>query len=140
MSSGLRGVFLEGATLDEAKMGGCDLAGAKLEGVTLWHTDLKDAELYFAHLDGAYLAGVNLEKADLSSSFLNEAQFIFREEAEDFNNPKTRKFVIERVACCSMLPPREELLKSDLPEDLVDEIIAEHKRHRAAQENQELEA
>ncbi|MFW0182562.1 pentapeptide repeat-containing protein [Rothia sp. CCM 9417] len=136
----LGGVFLKDSTLNEANMNGCNLRGANLEGAKFWHTNLKDAELYFAHLERAYLAGVNLEKADLFSSFLNEARFIFREEAEDINNPETRKFIVERVSCCEMLPAREELLKSDLSEGLVDEIITEHRRRRAAQGNAALES
>lgn len=147
----LWGAYLEGADLRFASLAGADLGFvamhkanlrfADLTAVNLADASLKSSVMMRANLKHACLRHVCLEGANLREAYLEGVVFLGLEEKHGLREPVVRKRVVDRITSCKHLPDREELLKSkDLPKDLIEEIIDEYKRRRAAQENQEPEA
>lgn len=147
----LEGAHMEGSTLVGTYLVNANLTNAHLERTTFWCTYLESADLTAACLDGATLGGdTYLQKANLryvkfdgtnfSGARLDGARFISFFEGFKLGKIEVFDLIACRIASCKELPNREELLKSDLPGQLVDKVITEHRRRRAAQGNAALES
>lgn len=71
----LRGSFMVGLNLKEARLNNADLTNAVMEAVTATEADFTGASLQFARLQGAILNGARLGGADLRSARLTGALF-----------------------------------------------------------------
>lgn len=71
----LRGSFMVGLNMDEARLKNADLTNAVMEAVTATQADLTGASLQFASLQGANFNGARLGGADLRSARLTGALF-----------------------------------------------------------------
>jgi hypothetical protein len=103
----LRGIVLNGASLQGAKLRGANLEGAILNGANLQGADLRGASLKGANLQGADLTGANL-----INSYLDKANFTAADLTNSFmTNVRLNKtnFTDANLANVRLLPFRELL-------------------------------